>query len=249
MARKGFLTRLRRRSGVPLTGMQKLALVLVLVGVLAALAVVGLLAFRQSQIKFFMDVPATIADIEEHCDVSGKTKLGTYETITSMSCSETDGFVNSNAGREFRVTRAATVTLAYEASGLAQKVKLPSSAFEPEKLVRGGTVMIYVNPNRLNEVKTDITWADLMRSLLFMTGSIVVALLGMILYRLAAPVLRNGGRQRPYREDPAFDDEGYDDGDEGEDRDDADDWDHDHRRGKPNAFHEDEDLFEPPPRR
>ena len=199
MAREGFLTRLRRRRGVPFTGMQKLALVVVVAGVVGALGMVGLLAFRQSQIKFFMDVPATIAALEEHCDVSSKTRIWTYETVSSMACAETEGFLSSNADRQFRVTRAGTVTLTYEASGLVQSVTMPMAAFEQDKLVPGGKVMIYVNPNRLNEVKTEITWSDLMRSLLVMTGSIVTALLGMILYRFATPVPAQGCAPPPGR--------------------------------------------------
>ncbi len=237
MAREGFLKRfLQRRT--PLTGVQKLALALVLAGVVGALGIVGLLAFRQSQIKFFMDIPATVTEIEEHCDVAGTSQTGT-STVTSMSCDDTGTFLNNNAGQTFKVVRAGTVTLSYQASGLPQTVKLPTSAFDPGKVVKGGSVMVYVNPNRLNEVKTDITWADLVRSMLVMTGSIVLALLGMILYRLAAPV----PKKRRHRTEPSLED----DDEEGEEYDDGDEDDDDSPRIR--VFEEDEDLFEPPPAR
>lgn len=232
---------------MPLTGVQKLALVLVLVGVVSALGIVGLLAFRQSQIKFFMDVPATITELDEHCDVTGKLQAGTGETITSMDCDAAGNLLNNNSGQTFKVVRAGTVTLSYQASGLEQKVKLPTSAFDPEKLAQGGKVMIYVNPNRLNDVKTDITWGDLVRSLLFMTGSIVLALLGLILYRMAAPVpIAPRKSRRSVRRAPSL-------GDGEEDEDDDDDVyeDDEAEQGEPSlrAFDEDEDLFEPMPPR
>ncbi len=169
--------------------------------------------------------------------MAGTSQTGT-STVTSMSCDDTGTFLNNNAGQTFKVVRAGTVTLSYQASGLPQTVKLPTSAFDPGKVVKGGSVMVYVNPNRLNEVKTDITWADLVRSMLVMTGSIVLALLGMILYRLAAPCRRSRHRTEPSLEDDDEEGEEYDDGDEDDD---------DSPRIR--VFEEDEDLFEPPPAR
>jgi len=246
MAREGILKRFRRRRAIPLTGVQKLALALVLVGVISALGIVGLLAFRQSQIKFYMDVPATITELDEHCDVTGKLQAGTGETITSMDCDAAGNLLSNNSGQAFKVVRAGTVTLSYQASGLEQKVKLPTSAFDPEKLAPGGKVMIYVNPNRLNDVKTDITWGDLVRSLLFMTGSIVLALLGLILYRMAAPVPVQRKSRRQARRAPSLGD-----GDEDEDNDDDLYEDDEAEEGEPplRAFDEDEDIFEPMPPR
>lgn len=187
MARRGILSRLRAKLHMRLTRMQKVALFLVVAGFAGVLTVVGLLVLRQSQIKIFMDVQATVTAIDEHCNVMGKTANGTFEAVRTMACADTDAFVSANAGQELRVMREGFVTLGYEASGLPQSVKLPTSAFDPGKLAMGAKVLIYVNPNRLNEVKTDVTWADLIRALLVMSGCVVIALLGLLLFRLLPP--------------------------------------------------------------
>ena len=236
MARRGILSRLRAKLHVRLTGMQKFALLLVLAGFAGVAMVVGLLVLRQSQIKFYMDVNATVTAIDEHCNVLGKAANGTFEAVKTLPCADTDDFLSANAGQELKVAREGFVTLAYDASGLPQSVKLPTSAFDPGKLVPGGKVMIYVDPNHLNEVKTDVTWADLIRALLVMAGCVVIALLGLLLFRLLPPARRVARRgsasQRGEDEDELHDDDHEDDHDGGHDEYEQEDYGEDDRFGR-----------------
>jgi hypothetical protein len=172
----------------------------ILVTAFAALIAVGLpitVFGQRSRLADFMEVSAMIASVEERCDLFAKSESSFnpsgYDFIRTTSCPEANVFLASNAEEEWQIERKTLLSLDYVASGVPQTVTLDSRRFDMADVVPGGTVVLYINPNQLDEVETASTSRSLILTTILALASAAIAALGWIVFRMLTPELAEAG--------------------------------------------------------
>jgi hypothetical protein len=165
MAEQSIWRRLWALRAQRLGGWQQFALSLMALGGAFTLMFPGMVLVRQINVSALMEVPAT---------------------VVAIAAAPVDP--SGNAGLR-------TVSLTYEASGVRQNVVLAAGRFDESTLVAGGTVLLYVNPNKIDEVETGPTTRNLLMTTIFTAVAAAMAIVGWTLFRWLTPELYRGRNQ------------------------------------------------------